>query len=34
VTPALAAQTIESLTVRGVFKASPEVKDALADRMH
>ena len=25
---------IESLTVLGVFKASPEVKDALADRMH
>jgi ribbon-helix-helix protein len=34
VTPALASQVIESLTVRGVFRASPEVKAALADRLH
>jgi Arc/MetJ-type ribon-helix-helix transcriptional regulator len=30
---ALAEQTIESLTVRGVFRASPAVKAALASRM-
>jgi hypothetical protein len=34
VTPALAAQVVESLTVRGVFRASPEVKEALAGRIH
>lgn len=34
VPPALAAQVVESLTVRGVFRASPEVKEALADRIH
>ena len=34
VTPALAAQVVESLTVRGVFRASPEVKAALGDRLH
>jgi Arc/MetJ-type ribon-helix-helix transcriptional regulator len=33
VTPSLASQVIESLTVRGVFRASPEVKAALAERM-
>jgi Arc/MetJ-type ribon-helix-helix transcriptional regulator len=32
VTPALAAAVVESLTVRGVFRASPEVKAALVDR--
>jgi hypothetical protein len=30
----LAAETIESVTVRGVFRASPEVKAALAARIH
>lgn len=30
----LAAATVESLTVRGVFRASPEVKEALAARIH
>ena len=34
VTPALAAQAIESITIRGVFKASPEVKAALSGRVH
>jgi Arc/MetJ-type ribon-helix-helix transcriptional regulator len=34
VTPALATQVVESLTVRGVFRASPEVKEALAGRTH
>ena len=34
VPPALAAQAIQSLTVRGVFRASPEVKEALAGRIH
>ncbi len=34
VTPALASEAIESLTVRGVFRASPEVKAALAQRTH
>jgi Arc/MetJ-type ribon-helix-helix transcriptional regulator len=33
VTPELALATIESISVRGVFRASKEVKDALADRM-
>src|SRR5262245_27910859 len=34
VPPSLASEVVESLTVRGVFKASPEVKAALADRIH
>jgi Arc/MetJ-type ribon-helix-helix transcriptional regulator len=34
VPPELARQTIRSLTVRGVFRASKAVKDALADRTH
>lgn len=29
----LAREVIQSATVRGIFKASPAVKDALADRM-
>ena len=33
ITPELARETIESISVRGVFRASKEVKDALADRM-
>jgi Arc/MetJ-type ribon-helix-helix transcriptional regulator len=33
VSPALAKQAIESVRVRGVFRASKEVKAALADRM-
>jgi len=33
VTPALARETIESVTVRGVFKAPEAVKKALADRI-
>ena len=33
VAPELAASTIESIKVRGVFRASPEIKAALADRM-
>lgn len=33
VSAALAAQTIESLTVPGVFRASADVKAALADRI-
>ncbi len=33
VPPALAREAIESLSVHGVFKASPAVKKALADRM-
>jgi Arc/MetJ-type ribon-helix-helix transcriptional regulator len=32
--PDLARQAIESITVRGVFRASQAVKDALADRTH
>lgn len=32
--PELARQTIESIKVRGVFRASPEVKAALKDRIH
>lgn len=34
VTPQLALDTIESLQVFGVLRASPEVKQALADRIH
>jgi len=34
VTPELARATISSLTVLGAFHASPEVKTALADRIH
>ena len=34
VTPELARDTIDSVTVRGVFRASKEVKAALADRTH
>ncbi|MCK5585760.1 CopG family transcriptional regulator, partial [Candidatus Bipolaricaulota bacterium] len=31
--PELARQTIESIRVRGVFRASSEVKEALVDRI-
>lgn len=34
VTPELALETIQSVTVRGVFKAPDEVKQALSDRLH
>lgn len=34
VSPSLASQVVESVTVRGVFRASPEVKAALAERTH
>ncbi len=34
VTPELALDTIESLQVFGVLRASPELKEALADRIH
>jgi Arc/MetJ-type ribon-helix-helix transcriptional regulator len=34
VTPDLALDTIQSVTVRGVFKAPDDVKDALEDRLH
>jgi len=34
VTPDLALDTIESVTVRGVFKAPDDVKAALSDRLH
>jgi Arc/MetJ-type ribon-helix-helix transcriptional regulator len=34
VTPELALQTIESIAVLGVLQASPQVKAALADRIH
>ena len=34
VTPALAAETIESIVVLGALHASPAVKAALADRIH
>ena len=34
VSPDLARQAIESITVRGVFRAGKAVKDALADRTH
>ncbi len=30
----LALETIQSITVRGVFKASEDVKKALADKLH
>ncbi len=33
ITPQLALDTIESVTVRGVFKAPEDVKKALADRI-
>jgi Arc/MetJ-type ribon-helix-helix transcriptional regulator len=33
VTPTLARAVIDNVSVYGVFKASPEVKKALADRM-
>jgi Arc/MetJ-type ribon-helix-helix transcriptional regulator len=33
VTPDLARETIESIKINGVFRASEEVKAALADRM-
>src|SRR5256885_1999861 len=33
VTPELAREVIESVTVHGVFRASPAVREALADRM-
>ena len=33
ITPALAAEAIESVQVRGIFQASDAVKAALADRM-
>jgi len=34
VTPQLALDTIQSITVRGVFKAPENVKDALKERLH
>lgn len=34
VTPQLAQDTIQSVTVRGVFKAPEDVKEALKDRFH
>ncbi len=34
ITPQLALDTIQSVTVRGVFKASEDVKAALEDRLH
>lgn len=34
VTPELALQTIGSITVLGALQAAPEVKKALADRIH
>jgi len=33
ITPQLALDTIESVTVRGVFKAPENIKNALADRI-
>jgi Arc/MetJ-type ribon-helix-helix transcriptional regulator len=33
VTPQLAKDTIQSVTIRGVFKAPDDVKDALSDRL-
>ena len=33
ITPQLALETIESITVHGVFKAPEDVKDALQDRI-
>lgn len=34
ITPQLARATIRSVKIRGAFRASPEVKEALKDRMH
>jgi hypothetical protein len=34
VTPELALDTIQSVTVRGVFKAPEDVKEALSDRLN
>ena len=34
ITPQLALDTIQSVTVRGVFKAPEDVKEALKDRLH
>lgn len=34
ITPQLAIDTIQSVTVRGVFKAPEDVKTALKDRIH
>jgi len=34
VSPELARETIEVIKIHGVFNASPEVRDALADRIH
>ncbi len=34
ITPQLALDTIQSVTVRGVFKAPEDVKEALKDRFH
>ena len=34
ITPQLALDTIQSVTVRGVFKAPEDVKNALKDRLH
>lgn len=34
ITPDLALDTIQSVTVRGVFKAPEDVKEALKDRLH
>ena len=34
ITADLALDTIQSVTVRGVFKAPEDVKDALSDRIH
>lgn len=34
ITPQLALDTIQSVTVRGVFKAPEDVKKALKDRLH
>jgi Arc/MetJ-type ribon-helix-helix transcriptional regulator len=34
VAPQLALDTIQSVTVRGVFKAPEDVKEALSDRLH
>jgi hypothetical protein len=33
VTPQLALETIQSVTIRGVFKAPDDVKAALSDRL-
>ena len=34
ISPQLALDTIQSVTVRGVFKAPEDVKEALQDRLH